>query len=288
VHMNGRVYDPAIGRFLSADPFIDCVQSTQGWNRYSYVKNNPLAFTDPSGFSAEPPSAPIRPIDPMKVLEEVIVMASRLVDEAWANHRVGVAMSYVTTTSRPTGATGGGGRSGGDAVKQRDKEHKKCIDKCRTAAEPLVQMTAGATGGALGGLIAGAPVPGLGSGSAALVGGFAGAVTGLVTGALAISTVSGPTSFGIGSATGLAAGGNAALLQGGVNVVRSVATGGIAGSVATVFPASASGVAGAAATSAALAAGAVKLVAAVGLGTAIGYLAADKVAMAACSEMCAD
>src|SRR5690606_6813222 len=27
VHMNGRVYDPAIGRFLSADPFIDCEQN---------------------------------------------------------------------------------------------------------------------------------------------------------------------------------------------------------------------------------------------------------------------
>jgi hypothetical protein len=52
VHMNGRVYDPAIGRFLSADPFIDCAGSTQGWNRYSYVKNSPLALKDPSGFSS--------------------------------------------------------------------------------------------------------------------------------------------------------------------------------------------------------------------------------------------
>jgi RHS repeat-associated protein len=50
VHMNGRVYDPIIGRFLSADPLIDGVMNTQGWNRYSYVKNNPLSFIDPSGF----------------------------------------------------------------------------------------------------------------------------------------------------------------------------------------------------------------------------------------------
>src|SRR5262249_43418624 len=66
VHMNGRVYDPIIGRFLSADPFIDGAGSTQGWNRYAYVHNNPLSYTDPSGFDAnEHPS--IRPNDPIKL-----------------------------------------------------------------------------------------------------------------------------------------------------------------------------------------------------------------------------
>ena len=48
--MNGRVYDPTLGRFLSADPFIQFPASTQGLNRYSYVFNNPLSFTDPSGY----------------------------------------------------------------------------------------------------------------------------------------------------------------------------------------------------------------------------------------------
>ena len=50
IHMNGRVYDPIIGRFLSADPFIQFPKSTQGLNRYTYVNNNPLSFTDPSGY----------------------------------------------------------------------------------------------------------------------------------------------------------------------------------------------------------------------------------------------
>lgn len=49
VHMNGRVYDPEIGRFLSADPFVQFPHSTQGYNRYSYLNNNPLNATDPSG-----------------------------------------------------------------------------------------------------------------------------------------------------------------------------------------------------------------------------------------------
>jgi RHS repeat-associated protein len=51
VHMNGRVYDPVTGRFLAADPLIQDPLDAQSYNRYSYVKNNPLSFTDPSGFS---------------------------------------------------------------------------------------------------------------------------------------------------------------------------------------------------------------------------------------------
>ena len=47
--MNGRIYDPQIGRFLSADVIIDGADSLQGYNRYSYVHNNPLALVDPDG-----------------------------------------------------------------------------------------------------------------------------------------------------------------------------------------------------------------------------------------------
>jgi RHS repeat-associated protein len=50
VHMNGRIYDPLVGRFMSADPFIQAPFELQSHNRYAYVMNNPLAFTDPSGY----------------------------------------------------------------------------------------------------------------------------------------------------------------------------------------------------------------------------------------------
>ena len=52
IHMNGRVFDPVIARFLSADPIIQAPTNLQSLNRYSYVLNNPLKYTDPSGFSA--------------------------------------------------------------------------------------------------------------------------------------------------------------------------------------------------------------------------------------------
>jgi RHS repeat-associated protein len=54
IHMNGRVYDPRLGRFLSADPYVTLPYDSQGLNRYSYALNNPLAFTDPSGFDPIP------------------------------------------------------------------------------------------------------------------------------------------------------------------------------------------------------------------------------------------
>jgi RHS repeat-associated protein len=50
VHMNGRIYDPVLARFLSADPNVDGVYDSQGYNRYSYVGNNPMNRTDPSGY----------------------------------------------------------------------------------------------------------------------------------------------------------------------------------------------------------------------------------------------
>lgn len=51
IHMNGRVYDYNVGRFISVDPFIQGAGNSQAINPYSYVLNNPLAFTDPSGYS---------------------------------------------------------------------------------------------------------------------------------------------------------------------------------------------------------------------------------------------
>jgi RHS repeat-associated protein len=50
IHMNGRLYDPLIGRFMSADPFIQAPGNLPSYNRYAYVMNNPLNLTDPSGY----------------------------------------------------------------------------------------------------------------------------------------------------------------------------------------------------------------------------------------------
>jgi RHS repeat-associated protein len=52
-HMNGRIEDSVTGRFLSPDPHVPHPGSTQSYNRYSYVENNPVSRVDPTGFADE-------------------------------------------------------------------------------------------------------------------------------------------------------------------------------------------------------------------------------------------
>jgi RHS repeat-associated protein len=49
INMNGRMYDPILGRMLSPDNYVQAPDNTQSFNRYSYCWNNPLKYTDPSG-----------------------------------------------------------------------------------------------------------------------------------------------------------------------------------------------------------------------------------------------
>jgi RHS repeat-associated protein len=50
IHMGGRIYSIPLHRFLSADPNVQFPLSSQGYNRYAYVNNNPLSETDPTGY----------------------------------------------------------------------------------------------------------------------------------------------------------------------------------------------------------------------------------------------
>lgn len=51
INMNSRLYDPVLARFISPDPTIPDITDGQAFNRYSYVYNNPLRYTDPSGLT---------------------------------------------------------------------------------------------------------------------------------------------------------------------------------------------------------------------------------------------
>ncbi len=50
INMNGRMYDPQNARMLSPDPVLHDATSSQAYNKYSYCINNPLKYTDPSGY----------------------------------------------------------------------------------------------------------------------------------------------------------------------------------------------------------------------------------------------
>lgn len=49
INMNNRMYDPLLARMLAVDNFVQNPYNSQNYNRYSYVMNNPLAYTDPDG-----------------------------------------------------------------------------------------------------------------------------------------------------------------------------------------------------------------------------------------------
>ena len=109
IHMNGRVYDPALGRFLSPDPLVQAPYDTQGLNRYAYVRNNPLRYTDPSGLCLSDPSA--TGLSGPRCLEEIVVESSRwLQQDSWRDllTQLGSRGSDVTA-----GHLGRGGGSGG-------------------------------------------------------------------------------------------------------------------------------------------------------------------------------
>ena len=46
INMNGRIYDPVLGCFLSPDNYVQMPDNSQNFNRYSYCLNNPLKYTD--------------------------------------------------------------------------------------------------------------------------------------------------------------------------------------------------------------------------------------------------
>jgi RHS repeat-associated protein len=68
INANARIYDPTIGRFMSADTLVADSFNSQSLNRYSYVLNGPLSSKDPSGH----------------VIEQVIVNGDKLTPEELA------------------------------------------------------------------------------------------------------------------------------------------------------------------------------------------------------------
>lgn len=83
--MNGRVYDARLGRFIQADPLVQNPTKVQSLNRYSYVWNNPLNATDPSGFVCEGQACmDTRPED-NKPIERIVVRGTQP-DSAMQHH----------------------------------------------------------------------------------------------------------------------------------------------------------------------------------------------------------
>ncbi|CAA6816961.1 MAG: Unknown protein [uncultured Sulfurovum sp.] len=95
IHMNARVYDSDIGRFLSADTIIQDPHDSQSYNRYSYVRNNPLMYTDPTGHSWF-----------SKVWDKIGTYVTAIVVAVVAIATGGAALMAMTGASTAVGAAG--------------------------------------------------------------------------------------------------------------------------------------------------------------------------------------
>ncbi|WP_235591779.1 RHS repeat domain-containing protein [Pseudoalteromonas sp. XI10] len=105
IHMNGRIYDPTLGRFLRADLFIQASGNSQSYNRYSFVLNNPLSYTDPSGYFFK---ALFKAIGKNKWLSSFISIALNFIPgcQVWCSAVFNAAVTYAVTGSLKAAAIG--------------------------------------------------------------------------------------------------------------------------------------------------------------------------------------
>lgn len=106
IHMNGRIYDPTLGRFLQPDPVIQDTANPQNWNAYTYVFNNPYRYTDPSGMIGQ---------EERRWLSMIVAVAV-----SWFAPQVGAALAASATAANAitvalvvAGGAVSGGISGG-------------------------------------------------------------------------------------------------------------------------------------------------------------------------------
>jgi len=127
IHMNGRVYDARLGRFIQADPLIQDPTKVQSLNRYSYVWNNPLNATDPSGFVCEGQGCmDTRPED-NKPIERIVVRgtqpdsAMQRHHEAMQRHLQNMVMEGISHNAMSGIAVGATGNSEEEKSSGRDE-----------------------------------------------------------------------------------------------------------------------------------------------------------------------
>ena len=94
INMNGRLYDPVLGRFFSPDNFVQMPDNSQNFNRYSYCLNNPLKYTDPSGN--------LFGIDDAVIAFAVFNMANSMMQAAYEGKSVWKAGAYSLLSSAVT------------------------------------------------------------------------------------------------------------------------------------------------------------------------------------------
>ncbi|MGE0030446.1 MAG: RHS repeat domain-containing protein [Steroidobacteraceae bacterium] len=126
VHMNGRVFDPALGRFFSADQVIRDVGTSQSWSGYAYVESRTLTWTDPSGWAPKQgftlylPKLAMSPGEIMNQINqtvgdnEFLAMFAHLLIGTHESQQVRSLQNRVAWPTGSGGASGAAGHGGSD------------------------------------------------------------------------------------------------------------------------------------------------------------------------------
>lgn len=148
IHMGGRVYDPELGRMASPDPSVQFPLNSQGFNRYSYVNNNPLSYTDPSGYFT------FGQLAKMVAIAFVSYYTAGWVTNAWMT----AGTSSAAAGSGATATAVGGATAGTSAVATSSTTASLAAGGGATGTSAATvtlsgQMIGGATGGFVGGAL---------------------------------------------------------------------------------------------------------------------------------------
>ena len=139
INMNGRMYDPMMSSFLSADRYVQDPSSAQSFNRYAYCRFNPLRYVDPTGwymnYGGDHHHTPDDPPQQIVIdgvsgyqLPEVTVTASPIFNEFEYTPNTGgggIGPQWDMPNNGSTSGTGGGGRSTGHGGNHRAKPIQK-------------------------------------------------------------------------------------------------------------------------------------------------------------------
>jgi len=194
VNMNARLYDPALGRFLSPDPYVQSPLFSQNFNRFSYGMNNPLCYIDRNG-------------ELFWLIPVVIGVAiGAYIGGSMANHSYN-PFNWDWSSGKTWKNMGLGGLIGGaSAVAAVLAGPAIGVAICSalgvsTTSGVVVGAISGLTGGVIGGFINGAGFTALGGGNfqESMMGGLKGAVIGGGTGALAGGVFGGISAFKAGN-----------------------------------------------------------------------------------------
>lgn len=137
VHMNGRVYDPTTGRFLSVDPVTGDGTYSQRENPYAYVSNRPLVSTDPTGLDSQEDNkeAPGGEIDPSIFPGPVVTITTYRADFVFEINSQGSAVA--DTSGSSTSAEAGAGVPAPPGANGADKASSSSDSLPTTVVEGL-------------------------------------------------------------------------------------------------------------------------------------------------------